>query len=138
MEYLVPKFIERKPMIVWKINFHQFVLLSLTGGVLGILYLVIKSKMIFYTIAFFTTLIGFSLVFIKIGGRPLPVVLMNFSAFIFKPRFYLWKRKSAPARLLKSAKMPIPKKDEEKGTVSLRITDKSYLQDMMKRIETGK
>lgn len=132
----MPKFIERQPVIIWRITFKQFIFLVMTGGVLGMLYLILPSKLLFYIIALFTGILAFALVFVRIGGRPLPIVLWNFINYLFGAKLYLWQRKAAPKRLLKKVKIEEEKPKEVSG-ISLKITEKSYLQEMARKIETG-
>lgn len=136
MEFQIPKFIERQPRIIWTITFRQFIFLALVAGGLGLLYLMLPSKFLFYLVAILTATFSFALVFVKIQGRPFSIVLWNFLRYSFGSKLYLWKRKAAPPKLLKKIEIPELKKEEPKGP-SLRIAERSRLREMTRRIETG-
>ena len=135
MEFLIPKFIERQPRIIWTITFRQFIFLALVGGGLGLLYLMIASKFLFWLIAILTMGFSFAFVFVRIGGRPFGIVLFHFFHYITRPKLYLWQRKAAPPKLLKKAKVP-EAKEEREGPI-LKIAEKSRLREMARKIETG-
>lgn len=136
MEFQVPKFIERQPRIVWTITFRQFIFLALTGGALGLLYLMLPSKALFWLITILVAGFSFALVFVKIGGRPFGTVLWNFLRYFIRPRLYLWERRAAPPRLLKRTEALGKKREEERGP-SLKIGERSRLKEMARRVETG-
>lgn len=137
MEFQVPKFIERQPRIIWTITFRQFIFLICVAGALGLLYLMVPSKPLFYLVAFLSGIFSFTLVFVKIGGRPFSKVLWNFMLYFMGPKLYLWERKAAPPRLLKKTKIPEIKREKVPPTPSLRIAEKSRLKEMARKIETG-
>jgi hypothetical protein len=135
MEFQVPKFIERQPVIIWTITFRQFMFLALAAGGLGILYLILPSRLLFFFIAFWVLVFSFFAIFVKIGGRPFSVVLVNFFRYTFSSKIYLWQRKAAPPRLLKKTSLAPVKKEAIPG-VALKVTERSYLGEMAKKIET--
>lgn len=108
----------------------------MVAGGLGLLYLMMPSRGLFFLIATLTAIFAFAIVFVKIGGRPFGTVFQNFLRYSFGSKLYLWQRKAAPPRLLKKTKLPETKKEEEGGP-ALKIVEKSRLKEMTKRIETG-
>lgn len=91
MEFIVPKFIERELKIIGPMTFKQFAFIGLAGALCFVIYYT-------YRPFFWPSLIilgggGAALAFLKIGGRPLPVILFNFFKFTVTPKLYLWRRK---------------------------------------------
>ncbi len=140
MEFSVPKFIERQPVIVFGITFRQFMFLGVTALGLGILWLTLPSKFLFWVITSLTALFAFLAIFVKIGGRPFSTVLFNFFRYTLGPKLYLWERKGAMAFVLKKVQ-PERKKEptlkEITSESSLRIVERSHLGEMARRVETG-
>ncbi len=140
MEFAVPKFIERQPVIIWTITFRQFMILGIGALGLGILWLTLPSKFLFWVIAGFAALFAFLAIFVRIGGRPFTTVLFNFFRYTVGPKLYLWERKAAPAFVLKKAAEPRKKEPSLKELTSespLKIVERSRLGEMARRIESG-
>jgi len=139
MEFAVPKFIERQPVIIWTITFRQFMILGVTALGLGILWLTLPSKFLFFVIAGLTVLFAILAIFVKIGGRPFSTVLFNFFRYTLGPKLFLWERKAAPAFVLKKAEGTDKKEPLKNLTAEspLKIVEKSHLGEMARRIETG-
>jgi len=94
MEFIVPKFIERELKIIGPMTFKQFIFIALAGALCFVVYYTYKPL-------FWPSLIilgggGSALAFLKIRGRPLPVILLNFFKFTAGPKLYIWKRKQTP------------------------------------------
>lgn len=94
MEFIVPKFIERELKIIGPMTLKQFAFLGMAGAICFVIYYL-------YRPFFWPALIilgggGAALAFLKIGGRPLPVIISNFFKFLFRPKLFVWKRKKIP------------------------------------------
>lgn len=140
MEFQIPKFIERQPRIIWTITFRQFIFLAITAGALGILYLSIRSKTVFWFVASITAFVSFLMVFVKVQGRPFSIFFANLIKYIFNAKLYIWRRKAAPQKLFKKVEMTAVQKkrlQEMRQTPPLKITERSRLRDMANRVETG-
>lgn len=130
MQFTVPKFIERKARIVGPLTFGQFVFVGAAGAI---------SLFLFFTVPFSTFIVAttfligvsLSLAFLKIEKTPLPIVIKNLFAFTFKPRIYLWKRKTSIPKVIIEEKEEIK---EEKNR--LKVTKQSRLKDLSTRLES--
>ena len=141
MEFNVPQFIEKEPKIVGPFTFKQFIFIGIAGGL---------SIFLFFTAPFFVFIIlavilvggAFSLAFLKIERTSLPIFIKNFFSFIFKPKIYLWKKKTAPPKFLpaenekEKKESEIRKKTEEERKSKLKITRGGHLDELFTRLET--
>jgi len=139
MEFTVPKFIEKEARIVGPLTFKQFIFIGAAGAISIFVYFVLPFYL--FIIAVIILLGGsFALAFLKIGKTALPSFILNFFTFIFKPRIYLWKKKTSPPKFLKKGKIPLieEKNKEEEEKTKLKISRGSRLDELFTRIETKK
>lgn len=136
MEFTVPQFIEREPKIVGPFTFKQFIFIGIAGGVC--LFLFFTVPLYIFIIAAIVLLGGaFALAFLKIGKTSLPVFIKNFFAFLFKPKIYLWKKKTSPPKFLRKEKVEVKEKEEEIEEESkLKVSTGSKLDELFTRLET--
>ena len=66
-----------------------------------------------------------ALAFLKIGGKSLPVHLMNFLSFSISPKIYIWKKMKRRLKILK--KQEFKKKEED---VALKMTREGKLKKL--------
>lgn len=137
MEFTVPKFIEQEAKIVGPLTFKQFVFVGIAGGISLFLYFIVPF---FLFIIVLVVLLGsaLALAFLKIGRTSLPELIVNFFTFIFRPRIYLWKKKTSPPKFLAKEKEPIPGLREPEKEMKLKVSKGSRLDELFTRIETKK
>src|SRR3989344_2681258 len=126
MDFIVPQFIEREPKIVGPFTFKQFAFVGTAGALTLFLYFFLKDKsfFLFIVVAIFLNGSALALVFLKMGGFPLPLVIKNLFVFLLRPRIYLWKKKFVAPKIFK--KKPEEKTEEESP---LRVAERSRLRD---------
>ncbi|MBI2042499.1 MAG: PrgI family protein [Candidatus Nealsonbacteria bacterium] len=132
-QFTVPQFIEHKAKIVGPLTFQQFIFVGIAVAISFFLYFAVP---LMFFVAGSLVLVGtaLGLAFGSAGGRSLPLVLKNFSAFFFAPKLYLWKKKvGPPPKLIKEA-APVPTAVRE--TPVPTIVGKSHLKNLSTRIET--
>ena len=131
MQFKIPQFLERQPLIVGPLAFKQ----SLYFGV-AILILVyvhsVASFPVFLICSVVLISMAFGLAFAKIEGVPLPEVITQSFGFIFSSKKYLWEKKEN----LRPVKFRAQKQKEEKQEL-LRVTPKSILKELHSKIEGG-
>jgi hypothetical protein len=131
MQFRVPQFLERQPLIIGPLAFKQ----SLYFGVAILMLVLIHSIApfpIFLICAVVLIGMAFGLAFIKIEGIPLPEVIIQSFGFVLSPKMYLWQKKEN----LRPVKF-IAKKQEEKEEEPLRVAPKSILKKLHSKIEGG-
>lgn len=134
MEFTVPQFIEKEPKIVGPFTFKQFIFIGIAGGICLFLFFILPLSL-FIIIAIILLGGAFALAFLKIGKTSLPLFIKNFFIFIFKPKVYLWKKRTTPPKVLKKKKeMKI--KQEVKKESELKVAKGSRLSELLTRIET--
>lgn len=132
MRFTVPQFIEREAKIVGPFTFKQFIFIGIAGAICFMLYFSVPFPLFLLS----SIVIGggaMALALLKIGGRSLPSVLMNFIKFRLSPKMYLWHKKPGTITILEQKK---PKKEEEKEEIPLKVVKKSRLKDAQTKIET--
>jgi len=132
MEFTVPKFIEKEAKIVGPLTFKQFIFVG-TAGILCIFLYFMLPFFLFIIVAGILLGIAFVLAFLKIGRTTMPTFIMNFLIFIFKPKIYLWKKKTSAPKFLKKEMPKIIKEEEETG---LKISRGSKLDELFTKLET--
>ena len=133
MQFKVPKFLGREPLIVGPLSFKQFLYFGVAALILFLLHYVVQ----FYIfLIFLVILVGlaFSLAFVKIEGVPIPTFILQSFGFVFTPKMYLWQKKEG----LKSIELITRKKKEEKEQeMPLKISPKSGIRRLQSKIEGG-
>jgi len=137
MEFTVPKFIEKESKIVGPLTFKQFIFVGLAGAISVFVYFVLPFYL-FIIIAIILFGGSLALAFLKIGKTSLPSFIANFFVFTFKPRIYLWKKKTSPPKFLKKEKPLLieQKKEEEEEKTKLKVSRGSRLDELFTRVET--
>ena len=136
MEFTVPQFIEKEAKIVGPFTFKQFIFIGTAGGICLLLFFVIPLG---FFVPLAVILLGgaFALAFLKVERTSLPMFIKNFFLFIFKPKVYLWKKKSAPPTILKQEKKVIKKTEEgAKVESALKVVRGSKLRELFTYLET--
>ncbi|OQX00991.1 hypothetical protein BWK69_00265 [Candidatus Parcubacteria bacterium A4] len=136
MRFTVPQFIEYESKIVGPLTFKQF---FFVGSAIAICFAV---RFAFPAISFLNFIMiclvvgggGAALAFLKINGKTLPAVLINFLNFNISTKKYLWQKKDAPIMMVKEIKK---EKNEARDKPILRISDKSRLKNLYNRLETS-
>jgi len=134
MRFTLPQFIEHEPKIVGPFTWKQIIYLGSAGTVSFVLYLTIPFQY-FILITIFLMLGALSLALLKIGGRPLPVILVNFLKFKISPKIYLWGKKEVPIKVFKKEEEKEEETEEIKEEPLLKITEKSQLKKITSKIE---
>lgn len=137
MPYVVPQFIERETKIAGPFTFKQLIFLLLAGG-LGIFLYFSLPLPLFIVVAIILTIITFGLMFLKINGFSLPIIIKNFFAFLVKPRLYLWERKMISPKLIKIDKGSQVSSESATKTQETKIAvyEKSSLKNLSTFLET--
>jgi len=133
MQFTVPQFIEREPKIVGPLTFKQLVVLVSAAALCIAFYFLLPFYIFILGTLFF---LGGSaaLLFVKIDKAPLYSIIKNLIVFVFRPKIYLWKKKTAPPVFkMKTKKAIQPKKEKES---ELKIGKKSRLKKISDKIKS--
>lgn len=134
MRFTVPQFIEHEAKIVGPLTFKQFVFLGVASGVCIFFYFLMAKTnfFLFLILSIFIFGIGLSLAFLKISGRNLPIILINFLRFTSSSKIYLWKEKKTTLTFFKKKEIKKEVKGEE---IPLKIIGRSQLKKIRDEIE---
>jgi len=133
MEFTVPQFIEREAKIVGPFTFKQFIFIGTAGGICVLLFFVVPFS-VFIILAIVLLGGAFALALLKVQRTSLPVFIKNFFIFLFKPRIYLWKKKSVVPRFLQKERETIREGAKEES--ALRVVKGSKLRELFTYLET--
>lgn len=134
MQFKVPKFLEREPLIIGPLIFKQFLYFGIAALILVYIHFIAPFYVFLICLVVLMGL-AFSLAFVKIEGVPLPEVIAQSFGFLFSSKMYLWQRKET----LKPIKIVSRKKEtKEKKETLLRISPKSSLKELHSKIEGGR
>lgn len=134
MPFKVPLFIEHEPKVIGPFTFKQFVYLAVPGAVAFALYFMFPF-FIFLPSAILLLSFGFALGFAKIGGRSLPVLLMNFLGFSFAPKIYIWKKGERKGKVGGETKFQITPQEQEL-IQQLKFKKESLVKNLATNIQT--
>ena len=134
MQFRVPQFIEYETKLVGPLTVRQAIYILLPAFVSFLIYLAIGKTKFFLSLflAFLLIGTGAALAFVKIEGRTLPTVFLNFFKHTVKPRRYLWKKPEKTILTFEIKKYE-PKKIEESP---LQIPESSRLRKARIKVET--
>ena len=141
MRFQVPQFIEHEAKVIGPLTFRQFIYLGIPAGFAFFLYF-LAPFLVFVVAATFLGAFGFMFAFIKIGGRSLPGILLNFFNFTVSPKRYLWyKGQSPPSTSVgvgTAGKMGGDQASQETPKREIKLIQKSKMKDLAIRVETSK
>ena len=140
-QFQVPQFIEIEQKIIGGIlTMRQFLILSLGGGIIFLLFLSVK----FFIWIILSVIIGvgiFAMSFLKLNGRSFSSLMKAAFFYYWNPSFYLWKSEDEYAIKEQEPKVVMDERREEPGVDTLRTiipkTFGSYLKSDSK-IHIGK
>ncbi len=132
MEFIVPKFIEREPKVVGPFTFKQFIIIGIACGFSVFLYFVLPFSL-FFIVAIVLFGGAFVLVFLKINGISLPVVIKNFLIFLGQPKIYLWNKKIVMPKIYQK---PKETKEESTEKLTFKAEGSDRLRELATKLET--
>lgn len=94
MQFQVPQFIESEARIVGPLSLKQFLYLAAGAAVLFITFFIFAFPL-WIVMATVVTSIAGSLAFLKVNGRPFPLLFRYAAGYFLKPRIYLWQQPGA-------------------------------------------
>lgn len=134
MQFRVPQFIEYETKIIGPLTYRQALFVLLPAGVTFLLYLTI-AKTNFPLFLFLAIILmggGLALAFVKIEGRPLPIVIVNFFKHSTRTKTFIWKKWERPIMKFEIEFRAPPKKEES----PLQIIRGSKLGKAKTKVET--
>ena len=137
MQFIVPQHITGEARIVGPLTFRQFGYIGGAGFICLISYFVFP----FFIFALIALILGgaaLALAFLKISHTPVPTVLKNFFAFAFKPRIYLWHKKTLDFKKPAAQAKKIIKEKPGSKKKQLPLTKKSALHDLSTQLDIKK
>jgi len=136
MRFTIPQFIEHEAKIVGPLTFKQIIFIGTAGVVCFVLYFLVPFS-VFLVACLILGSGGIALAFLKIGGRSLPLTLVNFLKFSAMPKIYIWKKREQPGIKVYKKKIEsgatLPAENEQE--LPLKIGGESQLKKLHTEIE---
>lgn len=105
MQFQVPQFIDVEDKIIGPLTLKQFLYLAGAGGIGFMLFFILQTWLWIIVMAIIG-LLAFAAGFIKINGRPMPIILLAALKYAWQPKLYLWQREAVRRELPKLTKIP--------------------------------
>ena len=144
MRFQVPQFIEHEAKVIGPLTFRQFIYIGIPAAVAFFLYFLV-TFFVFIVAAVFLGVLGFMFAFIKIGGRSLPSILLNFFNFSIAPKRYIWRKGQAPLPTSVGVgiashlgKVAGEQSSQETPRREIKLVQKSKIKDLATRVETNR
>jgi hypothetical protein len=134
MLFKVPKFIEYETKLIGPLTVRQGLFIIIPSGMAFLIYLAIgKTNFpLFFLSSIFLIGGGIAFAFVRVEGRPLSTVLLNFFKHSTRPQRYLWQKPERPV-LTFEIKKYVPQKPEESP---FQIPEASHLRRAKIKVET--
>lgn len=131
-QFVVPQFIDVEDKIIGPITVRQFIVLLVGGGFSFVAYKLSDLALFVFEFAVIG-LFTFTLAFIKINGRPIHYLLLNFFQTSKKPKLRVWQKKFLKSELktyskTKTVELPPIIRTKNKVRVS-RLAELSLIVD---------
>ena len=129
MQYAVPQFTEVEDKLIGPLTLKQFLFLLATGGVMMFFWSLLGLSIFFFIFAVPVFILGLSLAFGKLNGRPLYGYLFPALTMFAKPQVRIFKREepSVIIKIEKAKPAPTAKLNEEPA--ESRLKKLAYLLD---------
>ena len=137
MRFQVPQFIEHEAKVIGPFTFRQFIYLGVPGAAAFFLYF-LAPFFVFVVAAVFLGAFGFMFAFIKIGGRSLSTILLNFFNFTIAPKRYIWRKGRTLVQTPKAQyqqQQPVQKQPAKR---EIKLIQKSKIKDLATRVDTAR
>lgn len=133
MKFVVPQFIDYETKVIGPFTLKQFIFMVMAGVVAFILYFTVHVTLIFLVVSVLAFSAAFALAFVRINGKDLPAVFLNFLKFNFSSKNFLWGRKQINVLTYEEEEI---KKEVTEEEAPLKMVEKSQLKDIRNKLET--
>lgn len=96
-QFQVPQFITVEDKVIGPLTIKQFLYIA-PAALLIIAAKTYLQSFLFWPVSILAGGIAAALAFLKINGRPLPIILKNAAFFVLRPKLYIWKAEKAAVR----------------------------------------
>jgi len=94
MQFNVPQFLDIEDKVIGPLTLKQFGWLAGAGAVIFLIYSMVPNFALFILLSIPVFGFGMALAFLKINGRPFINILISFVAYMFKPKLFVWRKKT--------------------------------------------
>lgn len=91
-QYQIPQFIETENKIVGPLTLRQFMYCAAGGAASAFFYFIGLNLFLWFLVTAFIAVIVVPLAFLKYNSQPLSRMMFLAFGFLWRPRFYVWKR----------------------------------------------
>jgi len=136
-QFVIPQFIDEEPHILGPITVRQFIILLVSSFFIFLSYrLADFTLFIISTILF--AVVGLSLAFIRINGRPFHYFLLNLLQTIKRPKLRIWKKQYSQNEIQEEILANETRKGAVVPSVVHRaVVSSSHLSELALIVDTG-
>ncbi|MFA5954834.1 MAG: PrgI family protein [Patescibacteria group bacterium] len=90
-QFVVPQFIDEESHILGPISVRQFLIMLVVGFIIFLSYRLADFSL-FLVLTFFSVIIGVTIAFVRVNGRPFHYFLLNLIQTLRRPRLRVWRK----------------------------------------------
>jgi len=135
-QFVVPQFIDVEDKIIGPITTRQFVILIVTGLFIFLSYR-FSDFSLFIVLTVIWAIIGGSLAFWRVNGRPFHFFLLNLIQTFRRPRLRIWNKRLTTDEVKSDIKAAKPGLSSTPAVVTRTPPSSSRLSDLALVVDTG-
>jgi len=133
MQFPVPQNIDMEDKIIGPMTLVQF-LYVLGGGIIDyLLFLSLKTGILFWVLAIPIAIVALALAFLKIQDQPLMYFVKSGLVYLSRPKVRLWQRQGLARKILQAP----TKKEIKQAPILKKGIEKSELEKLAYNLDTG-
>ncbi len=137
MQFQVPQFIDVAPKIVGPLTIRQFLYIAAAALPSFLLFFILQFWL-WIMVAAILVSAALALAFAKVNGQPLPRVALAAFHYLWRPRFYLWRRVEEPPETPSLPRFPFLQQPERAPIKDLLFKIATTTRPIEKREVSGK
>lgn len=133
MRFVVPQFIDIESKVIGPITPRQFIIMIITAGLIFVCYKLADFSL-FLLETIFLVILGGTIAFLRINGRPIHYFLLNFIQTLKKSNIRVWKKEHIK---MVEKEMKTKKADRQEEVVVRQPLSSSRLSQAALLVDTG-
>ena len=142
MQFQVPQFIEHEAKIVGPFTLKQSLFTLIPAAAVFLLFFILPTTL-WVILAILLLGGGLASAFLKVEGKPLPIIMMHFFRFSTSSKNYLWQKgkiRVKPGQQMEYG-TPVDSQQEQpasSASTTIQMAQGSKLQSLSTKVETEK
>ena len=145
LQFQVPQFIEREAKVVGFLTMRQAIYIGIPLIISFFLWFLLP-RLFFFIGLISLEAAGIALAFVKVGGKPIPILIWNAITFVIGAKTFVWQKGNYRGSIQQgemlfgatSSNKEKSVEDEISGSASIQMKGGSKLQNLTTQVETKK